>query len=377
VQISKKQLLDHLCAHFDTVISATFSEADKEPKKVIIKPALISDTLLLSRCDYFAKKCITKNFPRAKWPSILESLLDSYRSLFIRFGQEEWHLVRTSELSFSLKKKALEQHYEPDFSHNRKKRHILETASVLPFALELGLVRADGSQAPGSAAKFTQINQFLEICSTRLPPGDELHIVDFGCGKAYLTFALYYYIHDILGRKVLLIGVDRNVELVSLSRALAKKVGFYDLQFVESSIADFIPETRVDMVTALHACDTASCEALAKAIHFDARALFVAPCCQHELSSQLRPAANPILLSHALFREHFASLLTDALRVRLLENAGYRVRVIEFVDPVHTPKNILIYGEKIGEAKKEPDLEYESFTKFYSVEPTLERLLRR
>jgi len=372
VQISKQKLLEHLDGYFDTVIGATFS-GGSDPKKVIIRPVSIAGSIHLSRCDYFEKKCITKNFARREWPEIFRALVDSYRKAFIRFRDEEWHIELEGN-SCKLKKKACQKPYEATFAHNRHKRHILDETA--PFAVPLGLARADGTLTQSGRAKWTQINQFLEICSSRLPQADELHIVDFGCGKAYLTFALYFYIHEILGRTVKLIGVDRNAELIASSRALADRLGYSGLSFEENSIADFTPQSHVDIVVALHACDTASCLALAQAVHFGARRLFVAPCCQHELAEQLKPARNPILLTHGLFREHFASLLTDALRVRLLENAGYDVDVIEFVDPLHTPKNTLIYGEKKREPTEESDTEYESLSALYGVKPSLERLLR-
>lgn len=224
--------------------------------------------------------------------------------------------------------------------------------------------------------KFRQINRFLEFIEDilpELPKGRELTILDFGCGKSYLTFAMYYYLHDMKKYDIRIIGLDLKTDVIRHCNELASEYGYEKLKFLEGDIADYTGVNEVDMVVTLHACDTATDYALAKAVGWNAKVILSVPCCQHELNRQMESDVLAPVLEYGLIRERMAALVTDAMRAQYLEQEGYRTQILEFIDMEHTPKNILIRAVKTGKKKSRDS--FSDTMKALHVAPTLDRLL--
>lgn len=233
----------------------------------------------------------------------------------------------------------------PSVEHDHQPHHILPEGFPSPALHALGVTTADGRVVAAMRDKHRQINRFLEIVSdvyNALPAAGTLRVLDLACGKAYLTFALFEYLAARMGREVELTGVEQRADLVERASALAKQLGYDGLRFAHGSIRDWVAPDSAHLVVALHACDTATDEALALAVRSRARVILAAPCCQHSLRRKIRPANLRALARHPLLQERFAALATDALRAAWLETRGYGVQVVEFVDPEHTPKNLLL-----------------------------------
>lgn len=268
-------------------------------------------------------------------------------------------------------------------AHNRRKQYILEDGVPSPFLIALGVMSPSGRVYDKKQDKFKQINRFLEMVSDvagQLPSkaGRELTVVDFGCGKSYLTFALYDLFANKLQLPIRIIGLDLKEEVIAACSALAQRLAFANLTFIHGDIADYDALAAADMVVTLHACDVATDAALAKAVEWGASVIMSVPCCQHELYGQLDSVQLQPLLQHGLLKERFAALATDAIRGKLLEAVGYKVQMLEFIDPEHTPKNTMIRAhlspmKPVDKAGKWQ--EYIAFRQFLGAQPYLERAL--
>ena len=246
----------------------------------------------------------------------------------------------------------------------------------------------DGKIVRTKTDKFRQINRFLEFVEDILPRLErdrELTILDFGCGKSYLTFAMYHYLHELRGYDIRIIGLDLKKDVIDHCGKLAEKYGYDKLTFLVGDIADYDGVDRVDMVVTLHACDTATDYALAKAVGWGAEVILSVPCCQHELNARFADGGGekegecmtdlaPVM-DYGLLRERFAALATDGLRAKYLEREGYETQVLEFIDMEHTPKNILIRAVKTGRKNQRAAEEIKKCTEFLRAEPVLGRLL--
>ncbi len=234
-------------------------------------------------------------------------------------------------------------------AHNRQKQYILPEGTPVDFLVDLKVMTPQGKVTAARYDKYRQINRFLEFIRDvlpDLPSGREITVVDFGCGKSYLTFAVYYYLNRLLGLDVRMIGLDLKADVIRECSRLAEKYGYEKLTFCVGDIASYQGASAVDMVMTLHACDTATDYALEKAVRWGARVILSVPCCQHELNRQI--ACEPLgpVLKYGLLKERMAALLTDGLRAGRLECEGYAVQILEFIDMEHTPKNILIRAVK-------------------------------
>lgn len=262
-------------------------------------------------------------------------------------------------------------------AHNRKKRYVLEEGKPVEFLVDLGVMTREGKIVRTRYDKFRQINRFLEFIEDILPnldPGREMTIIDFGCGKSYLTFAMYHYLHCLKGYPVRIIGLDLKKDVITRCNLLAEQYGYEKLRFYHGDIASYEGVDHVDMVVTLHACDTATDYALAKAVRWGARVILSVPCCQHELNRQMKNEQMKPVFQYGLIKERMAALYTDALRAQLLEGQGYRTQILEFIDMEHTPKNILIRAVWDGR-KKQNEKELQEIMDFLSVKPTLAALL--
>ena len=261
-------------------------------------------------------------------------------------------------------------------SHNRRKRRLIEEGSVVEPLIDMGIFTKDGKIVRSMEDKFRQINRFLEFIEDILPKLEkdrEITILDFGCGKSYLTFAMYYDLHVLKEYDIRIIGLDLKSDVIHHCNELSRKYGYDKLEFLVGDIADYEGVREVDMVVTLHACDTATDYALYKAVKWHASVILSVPCCQHELNRQIRNEMLQPVMRYGILKERMAALITDGLRAELLESKGYETQLLEFIDMEHTPKNILIRAVKTG--KKRSRDSFSDTMKALHVAPTLDRLL--
>ncbi|MCJ7544186.1 MAG: SAM-dependent methyltransferase, partial [Phycisphaerae bacterium] len=267
-----------------------------------------------------------------------------------------------------------------DLAHNRPKDYLLVPREHGAFLRALGIADRRGQVRPTMQGKFAQVNEFLRIIDQTVVPlvrgGGPMCLVDCGCGSAHLTFAAYHFLHDVRGLDVRVAGIDVKADLVRNCEALRDELGWQGLEYSACTIRDFQPPSPVDAVLSLHACDTATDEAIASGVQWTSRVILAAPCCQHELHHQLDAASFRPLLRHGILRERLADLLTDTFRALALRIMGYRTAVVEFVSPEHTAKNLLIRAEAgLKRGQREFVREYATLRDFWKVRPAIEQLL--
>lgn len=270
---------------------------------------------------------------------------------------------------------------EQQLSHNRKKNYLISEETDVPPLVDMGVFTKEGKVVNSMQDKFRQINRFLEMvddCYEDLPKEGTLHIVDFGCGKSYLTFVLYYYFTEIRKREVEVTGLDLKEDVIAECNRAAEKYGYRDLHFQVGDVSLY-QGAEADMVVTLHACDTATDYALYHAVQRNAKVILSVPCCQHELNRQIRSQELSVLTNYGIIKERTAALLTDAIRADLLTAHGYKTQVLEFIDMAHTPKNLLIRAVRCFRppvVKRQALAEVERAMKAFDVKPTLWKLLQ-
>lgn len=352
------------------------------PMKVRLRPVLTGGALKFQAEEFVGKQAFHKNLPKEEAESYVTGLLStSFKQLQAETAALEASVLVSKKGKVTIHKKkkaepALSDAWRASLSHNRKKHYILEEGIPVPFLVDLGVQTKDGKIVHARYDKFRQINRFLEFIEDVLPKLDknrENVILDFGCGKSYLTFAMYYYLKELRGYPVRIIGLDLKEDVIRTCSRLAEKYGYENLTFLTGDIASYEGVDHVDMVVTLHACDTATDYALYKAVKWGAKVILSVPCCQHELNAQMKSERFASLFQYGIIKERTAALFTDALRAQLLESQGYRVQILEFIDMEHTPKNLLIRAVRQGE-KKDNRHEIEDILKELSVTPTLYRL---
>lgn len=351
------------------------------PSKVRIRPVEIKGTVCYQATATVGQKAIHKNYTHEEVTAyITDCLEDGFSQLQIQ-GQRKDASVLVSKKGKQTMKVKQHPALEPVkiMAHNRVKQYILKEGIPVPFLVDLGVMNAQGKVHQHSYDKFKQINRFLEFIEDILPelPTDrEITILDFGCGKSYLTFAMYYYLHEINQYDVRIVGLDLKSDVIRRCNELSIKYGYEKLRFLEGNIADYTGADRVDMVVTLHACDTATDFALAKAVGWGAKVILSVPCCQHELNGQIQSDVLAPLMKYGLIKERFAALATDALRAEYLEREGYNAQILEFIDMEHTPKNILIRAVKT-DGKKENASVISACEEALHVEPMIGKLLNQ
>lgn len=327
-----------------------------------------------------AQKAIHSNHRPQELLDIVWPLLQTEYSEAVFFTEaSDFHVLISKRQKWTImQKKPTRQTLRQ--THNRLKSYVLEANEPVPFLIELGVMRKDGSIIPKMAHKYKQINRFVEIVSDIAPnlmPDKALNVVDFGCGKSYLTFALYHYFRHILKRDINIIGLDLKADVIAHCQQLVQTFGYSGLHFQVGDINNHQPAGKIDMVVSLHACDTATDAALEKAVKWQADVILCVPCCQHELYSQIQNKSLSPILKHGILRERFAALATDAARAQLLEIAGYRTQVMEFIDMEHTPKNLLIRAVRVPGKQdvSQARAAYEDFVRSLVISPFLQHLL--
>lgn len=319
-------------------------------EKVKVRPLMKKDTLFFQVETFRNHQAFHKNLNPFETCEEIFCHMQEMKQLYLETKKESFHVLVSKKGKVTIKKKSRQGcTREVDMSHNRKKKYILEEGMQIPFLQDLGVMTQEGRIVRSKSDKFRQINRFLEFIEDILPVLDknrELTILDFGCGKSYLTFAMYYYLHEMKKYDIRIIGLDLKTEVIRHCNSLAEKYGYKKLKFLEGNIADYTGAEEVDMVVTLHACDTATDFALAKAVGWKTKVILSVPCCQHELNGQIQSEVLKPVLKYGLIKERMAALITDAMRAQYLELEGYDTQILEFIDMEHTPKNILIRAVK-------------------------------
>ena len=347
--------------------------------KAKIRPITKKETILFQIETFKNNQAFHKNLePEMACEEILR-LMEEFKQMQMETVNFKYSILVSRKGKVTINKKSQTGPVKMvNLSHNRKKRYLLEEGMQVPFLQDLGVMTQEGKIVRSRFDKFRQINRFLEFIEDILPelPRDrEITILDFGCGKSYLTFAMYYYLHELKKYDIRIIGLDLKTDVIIHCNSLAEKYGYDKLKFLEGNIADYTGVDEVDMVVTLHACDVATDFALAKAVGGNAKVILSVPCCQHELNGQILSDELKPLMKYGLIKERFAALATDALRAEYLELYGYNAQILEFIDMEHTPKNILIRAVKTGKPGKNA-AEIEACENALHVSPILGKLLK-
>lgn len=331
---------------------------------------------------YTDKQVFHENIePSLLGSKILECVSSNYKQL------SAWSNETTFDMKVSKKGKVLLTKKKSDNvklakkDHNKGKNYILKEGMIIEPLIDLGIFTKEGKVINSKYDKYKQINRFVEIIDDEIKKNeyDELTILDFGCGKSYLTFVLYYYFVEIKKIKVNMIGLDLKADVIKKCNDIAKRYNYENLHFELGDINGFKYNNKVDMVITLHACDTATDYALYNAIKWNTKMIFSVPCCQHEFNQQMETDDFSILTKYGIIQERIAALMTDSVRANLLECVGYKTQLLEFIDIAHSPKNILIRASKsnISKEKRKKALdEVKRLMKEFNFNPTLYKLLK-
>ena len=355
--------------------------------KICARPMLKNKSLLFQIEEYTKTQVFHKNLTAGDAGSYLTGKLSSdtssqtasFKNALVETQSFTANVLVSKKGTITIKKKMNTSAKQPkiSLSHNRKKKYILEEGIPVPFLIDLGVMTQNGSIVNAHYDKFRQINRFLEYIEDilpSLPTGRELRILDFGCGKSYLTFAIYYYLKVLKGYPVRITGLDLKEDVIRHCNELAVKYGYDKLEFLCGDIAYYDGCSQVDMVVTLHACDTATDYALAKAVGWGAKVILSVPCCQHELNKQMKNDLLSPVLHYGILKERMAALITDGLRAQILEANGYRTQILEFIDMAHTPKNLLIRAVYNGHCA-DNKAQINELLAAFDINPTLYRLL--
>ncbi len=342
------------------------------PPKVIVEPVDLRGMPSFRFTTHLADRVTHENLEPASARDRLSLLLADYGQGLLQTPEADWQVLGEKVLRRPPTRRA------GTTAHDRRKRYLLEEGTPVPFLVELGVMTPDGKVRASHHGKFRQVNRFLELVDDVVPalrPEGTLRIVDFGCGKSYLTFAIHHLLTELRGRDVELVGLDLKADVIAACSAFAERSNAAGLRFELGDIEGFHADGHVDLVVSLHACDTATDAALAQAIRWEADAILAVPCCQKEAYRQIENDLLAPLLRHGLAKERFASLVTDTLRAQLLELHGYRAQLVEFVPLEHTAKNVLIRAVKGKPAGDETRRAYEALRDSLGLDPALERML--
>ncbi len=353
------------------IISCTFSKPSKNIEKILDRPYLRIKAQAANNSNkttyYIEKFTKTQAFHEQKTEEELNEFIKThagttFKNCVLRTDSEEITYLGNKKGNVTKLVKKLNNENQPKNKNiiwkngERQKNYLIPEGNPVPFMVLLGLMTSDGKVISSKYDKFRQINRFLEFINDILPEiqkqaeNKSIRIADFGCGKSYLTFAVHYFLTEIKHLQVEIIGLDLKKDVIEYCNKISAQLNLKGIKFDTGNIADYDYKNAPDIVITLHACDTATDFALNYAVKHNCKAILSVPCCQHEINSQLNKNSVPEefkpLLKYGIIKERFAALTTDALRGEFLENAGYNVQLLEFIDMEHTPKNILIRAVK-------------------------------
>ena len=347
------QLLD-ICISdklIDMVISGQKNKSEDKAVKVRIRPVILKNEIEYQVSEFVGRKVLHSNHSAADVKKkIIDYMTEDFKQAQINMTDAAATILSSKSKTLTCKyKKAGQLKVQRDLSHNRTKKYIIQEGKPVAFMIDLGVMGQDGKIIRTRYDKFRQINRFLEYIEDILPKLDkerELTIIDFGCGKSYLTFAMYYYLKELKGYNIRIIGLDLKADVIEHCNELRTRYGYDKLDFYVGDIATYKDVDKVDMVVTLHACDTATDYALAKAVKWGAEVILSVPCCQHEANRTIKSDILSPVMDYGILKERMAAIVTDAARAKLLTANGYDTQILEFIDMEHTPKNLLIRAVK-------------------------------
>ena len=379
----------------DKLIKIVFSDRQSgDFNKVIIKPIILKSAKNIQIESFKDNKAFHKNIDLNNLQELEDNLkeyIDNFKQILLQIEGSDISFIRKKE-NFSRKEKESNL-IKTSNEHNKKKQYILNEGDKIDFLIELGLMSVEGKILKSSFNKFKQINKYLEFIDDVIEElkakkliTNHINVLDFGCGKSYLTFALYYYLKNY--RKDLtfsIVGLDLKKDVIEFCNKLAKKLNYENLEFLNGNIKDYDKSKEVDLVFSLHACNNATDYSLEKALSLDAKAILAVPCCHHEFFEKIQKNKNSefyntlkIMADNGVVLDKFATLATDSFRSLSLELYGYKTKMIEFIDMEHTPKNILIRAIKSKSSNlKEKLVEYNKLKEFLGIKPLLEDLIKK
>lgn len=376
--------------HDEAFVKATFSGPDRQQAspwiKVLVRPVLVRGKKHVQFSYFDEKKDITKNYSGEKAAQTLEQVLSlGFKNIHVQTAQKQLIVTITPKgKALTHITKVTEQAQAVNLAHDHQKSMLLTATEAAPFLQAIGIMTQDGKIKADMQNKFRQINKFLELVQQTGElekfQSTPIHVVDCGCGNAYLTFAFFYYLNTVLQIPTHLTGIDVNAELLAKHAEKSAALDWSHLTFQPTSIIDFQPDTPPDIVLALHACDTATDEALAQGLTWQSKLIICAPCCQHHLQKQLdhQPAPSPFeaVTRHNILKERLGDILTDTFRALILRIMGYQTDVVQFVSSEHTAKNLMIRAVKSLQAGDPKFVrEYNDLKAFWHVTPYLEDVL--
>ncbi|MBQ7066004.1 MAG: SAM-dependent methyltransferase [Lachnospiraceae bacterium] len=379
-----EKVIEFINEHIDENLNQVILSNPRNKEKISklkIRPVKVKDSVRYQAERYVGTKVLHENLQKE---DAVQTILDTLGKDFGQMELDTANLLgivlvsKKGKVTLKIKKKTAPETAQKVLDHNRRKHYILQEGIPVPFLVDLGVQTKEGKIIHAKYDKFKQINRFLEFVQDILPalPQDrKISILDFGCGKSYLTFALYYYLKILNHYQVDVVGLDLKEDVIDNCNRLKEKYGYDDLMFLKGDIKEYNDKEQVDMVVTLHACDTATDYALYKAITWNAKVILSVPCCQHELNKQIDSRLLQPVLKYGLLKERMSALLTDGIRANLLEKAGYETQILEFIDMEHTPKNILIRAVKKDGFRKKIGTELNELTTAIHGELTLEKLL--
>ena len=355
------------------------------PGKLQVRPVPVKGEIQYQVTSIQGTKAIHANYEKEALISYLtEQMERNFRQMQLEGRNVQGRVLVSKKGKMDIKAREIKgkgkEDFAPILSHNRTKKYLLKEGVPVPWLIDLGVMTPEGKIKNSRYDKFKQLNRYLEFIQDilpKLPKGREIRIIDFGCGKSYLTFAMYYYLRELKHYDIRVTGLDLKADVIEKCQRLADQYGYDRLKFQQGDIASYEGAAQVDMVVTLHACDTATDFALAKAVKWGASVILSVPCCQHELNRQVENETLAPILEYGILKERFAALLTDGLRAQMLKSAGYDTQILEFISMEHTPKNLLIRAVK-NENRKEDikqRMAWENCMQAFHAEPTLKRLL--
>ncbi len=360
------------------VLSGVKKGVECEFSKVTVRPFSTADGIKY-QFEYTVKAQVKhKNITADMLVEEISDLLENYLNQCVVYGSENDYHINC--FNGKVKAKTMPPSKKVTVkAHNKKKDYILNEGEMIDFLIYLGVMTKDGKVVKAKYNKFRQINKYLELLKTSLdilPADRPLKIVDFGCGKAYLTFALYYYVVKILGREADITGLDLKEDVIDYCNKVAKDLNYTSLEFQKGDIKDYSRTQDVDMVIMLHACDNATDEGIVQSLKFNAKIIIAVPCCQHEFFKQIKNDNLQPMLQFGILKERFSALVTDSLRAQILKALGFDVSVMEFIDTEHTPKNIAIRAIRNGKFNQKEYDNYTAFRDYFLLTPYIEKRLK-